>query len=147
MWCYNFAMQKITVCAFIYNNEQQLFVTKRAETKKILPGYFELPGGHVEFGEELEKALKREIREEFGLEITVGELVYAFTRVSNDGATHTVELIYLAQFTETNPIIQLNPADHSEYAWISHNELDNYFEPDDNEKVAALAGFKQLAIF
>jgi len=34
----------------LFNNEK-LLVVKRSETKKFLPGYWELPGGKLEFGE------------------------------------------------------------------------------------------------
>lgn len=41
---------------------------KRADTKKFLPSVYELPGVHIDFGEEPVSGLKREIYEEFGME-------------------------------------------------------------------------------
>ena len=38
-------------------------------------GYTYLPGGHIEFGEKGAEALRREVREELGLDSTVGELL------------------------------------------------------------------------
>jgi len=76
--------QVITACAFIYRINKgtpELFIPKRAMTKKFLPGIFELPGGHIEFGEILEDGLRREIREEFNQEITVLDPFYAFTYI------------------------------------------------------------------
>ena len=42
--------QVITACAFIHqkcDGVEKLFWTKRADSKKFLPGVYELPGGHV----------------------------------------------------------------------------------------------------
>jgi len=43
--------QVITACAFIhhtFDGVEKVFLPKRAETKKFLPGVYELPGGHIE---------------------------------------------------------------------------------------------------
>ena len=74
--------QVITVCALIYHNFEgvkKVFMPRRAATKKFLPNVYELPGGHVDFGEELIPALLREIHEEFEIDITVEEPFAAFT--------------------------------------------------------------------
>jgi len=61
--------QVIVACAFIHHNfdgVEKIFMPKRAATKKFMPSVFELPGGHVDFGEDIVAGLKREIREKFG---------------------------------------------------------------------------------
>ncbi len=63
--------QAITACAFIhqqFDGIEKLFWAKRADTKKFLPGVYELPGGHIDFGEDIVEGLRREIKEEFGLD-------------------------------------------------------------------------------
>lgn len=55
--------QVITACAFIhhkFNGVEKVFLPKRADTKKFLPGAYELPGGHIDFGEDPVSGLKRE---------------------------------------------------------------------------------------
>ncbi len=57
------------VLCFVTAGDDVLLL-KGAATKKIWPGKFNGLGGHVERGETLEAAARREIREEAGLEVT-----------------------------------------------------------------------------
>lgn len=154
--------QAISVCAFIhqdFDGVTKVFLPKRAATKKFLPGIYELPGGHVDFGEDLIPALKREIQEEFGMTITVGEPFAAFTYQNMVKGCHTVEIIYFATFAEPFEHIRLNPEDHSMFKWFSRGEVINNSadiipsdnvthhldEGDDPEYQTILTGFELLA--
>ena len=55
----------------LLRNEDRLLLLKLKAT-----GKYHLPGGGVELGEPLEQALKREVLEETGLQINVGELAF-----------------------------------------------------------------------
>jgi nucleoside triphosphatase len=54
-----------TVGGLILKRDGQVLLTKSSKWRNR----FTLPGGHVELGETVEEALKREIREEVGLEV------------------------------------------------------------------------------
>ena len=136
-------MQKITAVAFLYN-DWKLFLAKRAETKKFLPWKFELPWGHIEFGEEVEDGLKREINEEFNINVVIGDPFYVFTYTNNENTKHTVEIVYFVKLKDKNQKISLNPLDHSEYKWVNSNELQIYLEKNDNEYKAAIKWFDIL---
>ncbi len=71
---------KITVGvkAVILHNGKILMV-KRANNARIDGGSWELVGGKLEFGEEIESALRREIKEEVGLAVTIEPILYATT--------------------------------------------------------------------
>lgn len=118
--------QVITACAFIYkeiDGVRKVFIPKRAETKAFLPGVFELPGGHIEFGEEVVAGLKREIKEELDADILVGDPFYAFAYLNELKGTHAVEVVFFAKFANPDIDIVLNPKDHSEFVWLSENEI------------------------
>lgn len=50
--------QKIVCTGFIYHQGKMLII-KRSLREAFLPGFYELPGGKVDFGENPEEALKR----------------------------------------------------------------------------------------
>lgn len=119
--------QVITACAFIhqkFDGVEKVFLPRRAKTKKFLPDVFELPGGHVDFGEEIIDGLKREIKEEFEVDTSIGDLFYAFTYTNEIKGSHSAELIYFARFTSDLKDIHLNPEDHSEFRWIAEDEVE-----------------------
>ena len=66
-------MKTIQVVAAIIIKDNQVYATQRGYGE--FKGWWEFPGGKTETGESLEDALKREIREELGAEIEVGELL------------------------------------------------------------------------
>jgi len=143
--------QVITVCAFIHkqiDGIEHVFMPKRASTKKFLPDVFELPGGHVDYGEELVTALKREVHEEFGMNIDCGDPFAAFTYVNDVKQSHSIEVIYFARFTDNDKDIKLNPDDHSEYRWVSNDNLDDIYTEnkgvDDIEFQKLRRGFELL---
>jgi 8-oxo-dGTP diphosphatase len=118
--------QVISACAFIHHNfdgTEKLFLPKRAATKKFLPGVFELPGGHINFGEDIVEGLKREIREEFDMKVTIGDPFAAFTYENKIKGSHTIEVIYFGQFIEPIDHITINPEDHSTYEWFTLQDV------------------------
>src|ERR1043166_1358808 len=64
------------VGALILDDIGRVFVHRRAYARELLPGCWDIVGGHVEQGEDLLEALGREVREETGWEV-FGEPVFA----------------------------------------------------------------------
>lgn len=60
-------------CGLIWNNSQQLLITKRPDDA-LLGGLWEFPGGKIEEGETLEACIARELQEELGIVVVVGSL-------------------------------------------------------------------------
>ena len=62
-------------CLLVLNG--RVLAERRLETKLLAPGAVAIPGGHVEAGEGLEEAVRREAQEELG--IVARELRYVCT--------------------------------------------------------------------
>ena len=62
------------VSVFILNSNKEILLQKRSMTKKFNPGKWGLCAGHVSYDETLEDAALREIKEEIGLDIGLGDL-------------------------------------------------------------------------
>ncbi len=101
-----------------------------------------MAGGKLEFGEDPKHGLVREYKEEVGVTVTVGNPFRTFSYVSSDGNRHTVEILYLC-YSDTNEEIQLSAA-HTEYAWITQEEIDSY-KISDEIKISIREGFKNIA--
>ncbi len=57
--------------AVIVNEEGKYLFVKKSSKEDINPNTYEFPGGRIEFGENPEEALIREIKEEVGLDISI----------------------------------------------------------------------------
>lgn len=134
-------IQKITVCGLAYkeeNGERKIFLAKRAETKKFLPGKFELVGGHVELEDKsLEEALEREIKEELEAEIVVEKIAGEFLYFNETQNSQSIEVIYLIRFVDETQV-KMNPEDHSEFVWVSESEMDNLIEDKNDLEYVAI---------
>lgn len=87
----------VGVGAIIANERGELFLAQRGPQAKNERGLWEFPGGSVEFGETLADALKREIREEYGMEIEIGPLLDVVDHILPEEKQHWVSPTYLCR--------------------------------------------------
>ncbi|HTT73105.1 MAG TPA: NUDIX hydrolase [Thermoplasmata archaeon] len=83
------------------------------------PGRWEFPGGSVEEGEEPEGALRREVREETGLEVTIGRPFHVGTFATADAEARPIRVVaieYLCAARTRGPI-RLAPEEHDRFVW------------------------------
>ena len=108
----------VGVGAMIVNDQGQLFLARRGPLAKNERGLWEFPGGAVEFGERLADALRREIREEYGIEIQVGRLLDVVDHLLPEEGQHWVSPTYVCTLLSGSPRI-LEPGKCSEIGWFA----------------------------
>jgi 8-oxo-dGTP diphosphatase len=107
----------VGVGAVIVAADGRLFLAKRGPKAKNERGLWEFPGGAVEFGETLAEALKREMHEEFGIEIAVGALLDVVDHILPDEGQHWVSPSFICSIVSGEPVIQ-EPEKCSEIGWF-----------------------------
>lgn len=113
--------------AFIVNDNDEMLVVRRA--KEPAKGTLDLPGGFVDMGETVEEGMRREIKEETGLD--VHDIQYLFSspnvyKYSGMGI-HTLDMDYLVPVHGDNSIVVKAADDAAEALWIPLTEVN----PDD----------------
>lgn len=86
---------EVAVGAIVFDEAGRVLLVERGRPPGV--GLWTVPGGRVERGEKLAEAVAREVREETGLEVEVGELAAVVERMGDDH--HFVILDYVARVT------------------------------------------------
>lgn len=98
-------------------------VAQRSPTMS-LPLYWEFPGGKVEPGERAEAALVRELREELGVEVSVGRHLGRGRGVV-EGRRILLD-VYAASLVEGEP----RPREHRALRWVGPEEIEELAWPE-----------------
>lgn len=112
----------IKVTAAVIELEGKILLARRKKDDP-LRSKWEFPGGKMEPGESPEECLKRELKEELGIDAEVGEFIcsstYHYDHIS-------IELLAYRIRGFTGDIV---PVDHDEIVWAAPEELDGYDFP------------------
>ena len=120
------------VTAAVIERNGHLLVARRLEGSH-LAGCWEFPGGKCEPGETAEQCLAREIREELGATVVVGDEIYRATYAYAD---RVLDLRFFRCDLETEPAPLLG----QEMRWVARADLRSLpFPPADKELVERLA--------
>ncbi|MBI4926168.1 MAG: NUDIX domain-containing protein [Anaerolineae bacterium] len=112
----------VGVGALIVDDLGRLFMAQRGPKAKNERGCWEFPGGSVEFNERLEDAIKREIFEEYGIEIEVLELFNVVDHILTDEGQHWVSPSYICRIRTGQPVIR-EPEKCSAIGWFALDEM------------------------
>lgn len=108
---------RLTVDGVIIHNGRLLLIRRGREPFKDT---WALPGGFVEYGETVETAVQREVREETGLETSIRRLVGVYSDPDRDPRGHTVSVAFLLAVGSGSP---QSGDDAAEARWFSLDEL------------------------
>jgi 8-oxo-dGTP pyrophosphatase MutT (NUDIX family)/2'-5' RNA ligase len=139
------AGRQCVVGAVIFDPERRVFVPRRSPNAANLAGIWDLVGGHVEAGESLAEALRREVSEETGWRV-VGDPPLIFVSEwaladEPDLPRREFDFVVSVDGDLTRP--RLAPGEHTDYRWIAHDEIDLFDENlglDDGVLRRAVAG-------
>jgi 8-oxo-dGTP diphosphatase len=118
----------IRVTAAIIERDGKILLAKRKKDDP-LKGKWEFPGGKIEGSESPEDCLRRELHEELGIDVKVGEFfcssTFAYEHIAVD------LLVYrIASFTG-----DAKAYDHAELAWVALSDLKNYDLPEADKPI------------
>ncbi|MDD4332923.1 MAG: NUDIX hydrolase [Patescibacteria group bacterium] len=126
--------QKINISqkAILFNEDGQVLTIRRTETAPSRPLHWDLPGGDLNFGEDLCDGIIREIGEETGLEVENLSVLDAISGFDDVGE-FWVTICYLARPITTNIVLSF---EHDDFKWVEPDEFQNLKASPRNKKFA-----------
>lgn len=116
----------LVAAAVIENSAGEILIARRPPHHKVAGGEWEFPGGKVEPGEDPRSTVRREISEELGLDIAIGDLIDVSSHVyplESGDDLHIVLIGYHCSLLGGE--LRLN--DVAEIAWIARSEFATVF--------------------
>ncbi len=114
--------------AVIWNDNDQILIDKRPE-KGLLGGLWEFPGGKIEADETVEDCIRREIQEELGIDIEVGDhLITVDHAYTHFKVTLTV---HHCRHLKGEP----QTLECDEIRWVTLDEIESYPFPKANQQI------------
>ncbi len=108
---------KATVGAIVHDDGKVLLELRNHEPFK---NCWCIPGGHIDFGEQVEESLCREVKEETGLTVREYRFFNYYTEYYKDLNWHAVALVFLVK-AEGEPVIQEKEV--KEIRWFLREEI------------------------
>lgn len=96
-----------------------------------------MPGGKIDFGEPAKVATAREISEELGITITIGEIACLTETIGADDGQHWVAPVYHATIATGTPML-MEPDKHGGWNWFALDDLPDALTTPTQQFLASL---------
>lgn len=129
-------LHEVVITAIVVKDGKYL-ITRRSMNKKRFPGKWTVPGGHLETSDYLqlpkdtehywynvlERTLRREVKEEVGIDVENIEYVTSLATVHADGSPSLV-ISCMADYAGGEIVLQ--PEESDQFAWVNLEEAKQY---------------------
>lgn len=122
--------------ALIVNQENEVLLLKRGRKSRNNVGFWSQPGGRVDFGEKIEAAIIREVREETGIEITLLRYLCYTDEFLKKENQHWVAISFLAKISKGSPKI-MEKGKHDDIRWFNLKKLPKKLEKTTKDSTKA----------
>jgi len=104
---------KVAAKALIVKDDKILLIRASKDNET-----WDLPGGRINVDEEIENALKREVKEELDLDVNIEALLSSKQIIHSFEKTPHIFLIFKAVLVDPHQPIHMDPKEAEEYLWI-----------------------------
>ena len=112
----------------VFNNKGEILIDQRLESSSM-GGMWEFPGGKQEHNESIQNTIEREIKEEIGIDITVGEKLVSFEHFYSHKKLNFI--VHICEWTVGEP----KPLASQKLLWVNPMRLNEYPFPAANTKI------------
>ncbi len=123
--------------AAIRDGEGRLLLIQRLKEPEA--GCWGLPGGKVDLGEAVEKAVAREIEEELGIRVAIERLACVTEMIDAGDGRHWVSPVYEARIRSGEPELR-EPEKHGGWGWFALSDLPEALTTPTRQYLATCAG-------
>lgn len=113
----------VSVGAVIINNKGEILLLKRSKNAKNEKGKWEAPGGSVDLWEKRSDAVKREMKEELGVEIEIIDVLQVVDEFLPKDNQHWVGTTFLVRIKNNKTPLMMEPDKHDAMGWFKLNKL------------------------
>jgi len=116
----------LTVDVVVLCPDDTIVLIKRKKDPYM--GFWALPGGFVEYGERVEEAALREVREETGLKVELDHLLGVYSDPNRDPRGHVVSICFIAHWINGRLKADTDASEVSRFKWEELNQVKLAFD-------------------